>query len=320
MPGAAMPGAAPTLATPFRLVHDPARVAEVEEVARLLRDAPIVESSRRPFPGAGDNPARIVDLIAPDRPGGVLTVVEKMPNDYAAPEAFQTRIANLVGIGPYYAQAELRADGRALLEIVPGTSLKQAGVLNSSDMLRVIERGYELRLPHMPPAERALRSKVDLELIQFTDWLTAQADRSPNNGSADVAEGVLRIRDHGKMTHGETPLRPTKPWNPYPYMGGPNERIQVIHLRPETRAVIAERLSAEDIRDAAKLFQATNEGEPKVLAAIRGWQRSDGLVERMLARRASALATGEIQSIHRGLRTSLLEAGHKLYPVFARLR
>ena len=316
--------AVPELAMPaepvvgFRLLPvDPERARRAELVYQALRhgDAPI--SSHRPFPGLTSNVPTIADVHFPTV--GTITAVVKPPAELAAQEAFVFDIARRLGISHHYAQIAPRADGTTLIEVVDGKTWKQAGIKDIHDLDAAFLRAWEHHHPNMPAAERVQRARVDRELVQFVDWLTAQGDRSPNNGLFDDRRVAVQLFDHGRIGF-ETPWKPTQPWLPYDYMGHDmTGRVRHMELSEESKRIIAANLSVEDIRASHLLLRnASHEGMPKGQDVMLRFLGSDRFLDRMVARRMTALTSGRMEYVGGGLRTKAMYAIHAMNRVIGR--
>lgn len=302
----------------FRVLPvDPARARRADLVyeALLHGDAPV--ASHRPFPGLTSNVPTITDVHHPAV--GTLTAVVKPPAELAAQEAFVFDVARKLGIGHHYAQIAPRADGTTLIEVVDGTTWKHAGINGIEDLDAAYLRAWKHHHPTMPHAEQALRARVDRELVQFVDWITAQGDRSPNNGLFDDRRVAVQLFDHGRMGS-ETPWSTHRPWLPYSYMGKDDAgRVRHMSLSPEARDVIRANLSADDIRAShALLRNAPRRGMSAGQGLLLRYLGTENFLERMLARRTSALATGKMEYIGGGTRTAVLNAVHAVNRVIGR--
>lgn len=301
---------------PFRyLPADAQRAQQVDRIYEALRvgDAPV--ASQRPFPGLTSNVPTITDVHHPSV--GTLQAVVKPPAELAAQEVFVHDLARRLGISHLYAQVAPRPDGSALIEIVPGETWKNAGIADIHDLDRAYGKMWDHHRPLMPASERAMRARVDRELVQFVDWLAAQGDRSPNNGLFDDRRIAVQLFDHGRMG-AETPWNKLRPWLPYPYMGHDmSGRVRSMELSPQARAIIAERLGPDELREAHTILRdATRTGMSKGQAGLLRYLGTENFLGRMTARRSAALTSGTMEYVGGGTRTAVMNAVH----AFNRLR
>lgn len=310
---------APVPARSFRLLPvDAERASRAARVYEALRDGNAPVETRRPFPGLTANVPTITDVRHPAV--GTITAVVKPPAELAAQEAFAFDIARRLGIGHHYAQIAPRPDGSALIEVVDGQTWRKAGIGDVADLDRAYRAAWDAHHPALPAAERAQRARVDRELVQFVDWLTAQGDRSPNNGLWDDRRVAVQLFDHGRIG-AETPWNKLRPWLPYPYMGPEaSGRVRAMHLSEESRAVISANLSPADIASSHRqlLRGAPRNGMSVGQGAMLRYLGSDDFLRRMVARHESALATGTMEYIGGGTRTSIMNAMHMFNRVVRR--
>ena len=280
--------------------RDPPRA--VTQAHRALREGIPVARSQRPMPGISSNAPDVIDLELAGC-SDLTTAVVKTAADLGVQEAFFSEIAEMLGIGHLCALSVYREGGVSYMEIVPGRTLKDAGVVSVEDLERVLRKSYALRFPQMPAEERALRARVDRELLQYADWLVAQADRSENNGIAVPEQGLLRWIDEGRLGTGER-LNPLYPWMPHDsFMANTSKRLGRVKLCPQTLEVIAARCTPERLREAHRHLAKPAPGISRPQGALLALLRSDWYLNRMLKRREAVLRTGELTYAAGGIRT-----------------
>ena len=152
---------------------------------------------------------------------GAADAVMKLPHQQAAQEAFQYGLAREIGAAHLFAPVALRGDHSAATAFVAGTEFGKAGVTDVATLEAALRRGAAARSGALEGAQLVQHTaRVERQLIQYLDYLTANDDRHNRNGMVanDAATGVQMI-DHGAAGVGDLAPGRRRPFLRVDYQG-----------------------------------------------------------------------------------------------------
>ncbi|MBC7462411.1 MAG: hypothetical protein H7287_13715 [Thermoleophilia bacterium] len=140
------------------------------------------------------------DAVGPS--GSSTSAVVKGANSGAAQEEFGWKFGRELGIDHLVPAVGRRADGAAWIEFRPGVTLDTAGITTTRQLDEALTVSY-LADGTLSPIEAAQAARIDRQLLQSTDYLTANIDRHANNGLIDLdGTGRVSFIDFGLVGRG----------------------------------------------------------------------------------------------------------------------
>ncbi|MCW2972311.1 MAG: hypothetical protein JWN72_584 [Thermoleophilia bacterium] len=180
---------------------DPARLDALEELLRTGAPTNLRSMGSGP-PGQPFSSGELFRAEAVAADGTSVSAVVKSADAGAPQETFGWKFGRALGIDHLVPAVGRRPDGSAWIEFRPGVTLREAGVVTNAQLDEALAISY-LGDGSLTPAEAAQAARVDRQLLQATDYLTANIDRHANNGLVDVGgSGRVSFIDFGLVGRG----------------------------------------------------------------------------------------------------------------------
>ncbi len=121
-------------------------------------------------------------------------------------------LSRAMRIDHHFPKVALVEDDVARITMVPGEQARSAGIRNAADIEQMINKQIA-SLPAgkaLQEVERKALARMERELLQVFDYLTANTTRHRRNVLADTETGAIFFIDHGGMgiANGKDPLVP----------------------------------------------------------------------------------------------------------------
>lgn len=243
----------------------------------------------------GERGARAVPVKVTLARGGVrpsqVDAVIKRSTEESLQEHFAFGVARALGIEHLVAPATVRAGGHTVSQLVDGTQARKVGVRSAADVQRVLVAQHRSRDPRLTRHEATALARVDRQLVQFFDYLTANADRHRRNVMIDMPNSGVRMIDQGLVAHGERAVDPLRPRLHSAYQSGTFGPARV-ELDDATLEIIRRRLPPSVLEDLLADAHSVARRMPQPMHAKAEKLLSPAFRDGMLARREHVLAKG----------------------------